>query len=84
MPLSCFLFACGNIKNTSRLLAEEEEKDVDVWIIGYLEQYSNQSIYTFDVVCCYPSSLIYSFLAIIFINDYSPLIIYNYVKVSFI
>lgn len=27
-------FAFGNIKNTSRLLAEEEEKDVDVWIFG--------------------------------------------------
>ena len=23
-------FACGNIKNTSKLLAEEEEKDVDI------------------------------------------------------
>lgn len=34
MPLSCLFFACGNIKNTSRLLAEEEEKDVDVQIIG--------------------------------------------------
>ena len=30
MPLSCLFFACGNIKNTSRLLAEEEEKDVNV------------------------------------------------------
>ena len=31
---SCLFFACGNIKNTSKLLAEEEEKDVDVWILG--------------------------------------------------
>lgn len=85
IPLSCLFFACGNIKNTSRLIAEEEEKDVYALMFGYLEQYSNPSIYTFDVVCCYNSSLIYSFLAIIFINEhYSPLIIYNYVKVSFI
>ena len=31
---SCLFFACGNIKNTSKLLAEEEEKDVDVWMLG--------------------------------------------------
>lgn len=31
---SCLFFACGNIKNTSKLLAEEEEKDVDMWILG--------------------------------------------------
>lgn len=85
MPLSCLFFACGNIKNTSRLLADEEEKDVDVLMFGYLEQFTHQPIYTFNAICCYRSSLIYSFLAIIFINEhYSPLIIYNYVKVSFI
>nr|DAO74258.1 MAG TPA: hypothetical protein [Bacteriophage sp.] len=49
-----------------------------------VKQSPHLCIYTFDVVRCYNSSLIYSFLAIIFINDYSPLIIYNYVKVSFI
>nr|DAG25750.1 MAG TPA: hypothetical protein [Bacteriophage sp.] len=27
---SCLFFACGNIKNTSKLIAEEEEKDVDM------------------------------------------------------
>ena len=37
LPLSCLFFACGNINNTSRLLAEEEEKDVDVWMWEYLE-----------------------------------------------
>ena len=30
MPLSCLFFTFGNIKNTSKLIAEEEEKDVDV------------------------------------------------------
>ena len=69
MPLSCLFFACGNIKNTSKLLAEEEEKDVDMWVCECVRQFIRQPIYTFDVVCCYNSSLIYSFLAIIFIND---------------
>nr|DAH37687.1 MAG TPA: hypothetical protein [Caudoviricetes sp.] len=49
-----------------------------------VEQSPHLCICTFDAVCSYTSSLIYSFIAIIFINDYSPLIIYNYVKVSFI
>ena len=44
---SCLFFACGNIKNTSKLLAEEEEKDVDMLICGYWEQYSHAYIYTF-------------------------------------
>lgn len=40
MPLSClFFFDFGNIKNTSKLIAEEEEKDVDMEMIGYLEQF---------------------------------------------
>lgn len=88
---SCLFFACGNIKNTSKLLAEEEEKDVDVWMLGYQEQSPHAYIYTFCIFHSCPSFLIYSFSVIIFINDYlnllnivSPLIIYNYVKVSFI
>ena len=36
-PLALF-FACGNIKNTSRLLAEEEEKDVNVLMFGTIHQ----------------------------------------------
>nr|DAW46601.1 MAG TPA: hypothetical protein [Caudoviricetes sp.] len=52
---------------------------------GYWEQSPHVYIYTFCIFYSCPSFLIYSFLAIIFINEhYSPLIIYNYVKVSFI